>query len=72
LESYVPVMEKKTVSHGKEKIVAWTGRILNLSGYSIKGDTREEIENRLTEKARQLNKLKQDDTSTKKRSNRRR
>jgi hypothetical protein len=56
-------MEKKTVENGKQ--VIWTGRILNLSGYTIKGDTREEIENRLTEKARQLNKLKQQDVISK-------
>lgn len=61
MDSFIPVIEKRTLQKGKEAIVNWSGRILNVKGYSIKGDTREEIETRLEEKSRQLNKLKSDE-----------
>lgn len=43
--NYIPVIEKITTREGKEKIIEWKGRILNVPGFKTINTSRDIVEN---------------------------
>jgi hypothetical protein len=42
--NYIPVIEKITTRNGKEEIVEWKGRIINVHGFKAADPSREVVE----------------------------
>jgi hypothetical protein len=50
--NYIPVIEKITTKDGKEKVVEWKGRIINVPGFKTTDTSRDVVENTIRARLR--------------------